>query len=266
MDHGYLENVAQENGLVNVSPYVKLAVGLGAILLSLVSPNWITPLFLTLTLGGAILLLARIDPGLYARLLLAPLSFAVFSVTAVILVTGGGEVFWAWQPVPGVALSVTSRSVLQGMLVFSRMLGGMSALFFIALTTPLTELFMVMRQCRFPTTLLNLAMMVYRSIFILADQVDQVMSAQRMRLGYSSPREAVQSFGMLCGAAFIASWEAGEDLLRAMDARCYAGRFAMLSESQPVEAGPLAAATAYLLVGSGLLLATLPGALSWGGV
>ena len=266
MNHGFLENVAQENGLVGVSPYVKLAVGLGAILLALLSPNWITPLFLAVTLGMAVLLLARIDPHLYAHLLLAPLSFAVFSVTAVILVTGGGAIFWAWQPVPGVLLSVTSGSLSQGALVFSRVLGGMSALFFIALTTPMTELFVVMQRCRVPLPLVNLAMFIYRSIFILADQVEQVMNAQRMRLGYSSPREAVASFGNLCGAAFIASWEAGEDLMRAMDARCYQGRFAMLGESQPLEIRHLATAGAYLLVASALLLATVPGALSWGGV
>jgi cobalt/nickel transport system permease protein len=233
---------------------VKLAVGLGAILLALLSRSPVTPIFLAVSLGGAVLLLARIDPRLYARLLLAPLGFAVFSVTAVILVTGGGEVFWAWQPVSGFALSVTSHSVFQGLLVFSRVIGGMSALFFIALTTPMTELFVVMQRCRVPPALLNLAMIIYRSIFILVDQVDQVMNAQRMRLGYSSPREAVASFGTLCGAAFIASWECGEDLIRAMDARCYDGRFAMLGESPPVKAGPLAAAVVFLLGASALLL------------
>jgi cobalt/nickel transport system permease protein len=266
MDHGFLENVAQENGLVGVSPYVKLAVGLGALLLALLSPNWITPLFLALTLGGAILLLARIEPGLYARLLAAPLGFAVLSVAAVVLVTGGGEVYWAWQPLQGIALSVSSGSLSQGALVFSRVLGGMSALFFIALTTPMTELFVVMQRCRVPTSLVNLAMFIYRSIFILADQVEQVMNAQRMRLGYSSPREAVASFGNLCGAAFIASWEAGEDLMRAMDARCYQGRFAMLGESRPLEIRHLATAGAYLLVASALLLATAHWAAPWGSV
>jgi len=101
MDHGFLENVAQENGLAGVSPYVKLAVGLGAILLVLLSPTWVTPLFIAVSLGMAVLLLARIDPHLYVHLLAAPLLFAVLSVAAVVLVTGGGQVFWAWQPVFG---------------------------------------------------------------------------------------------------------------------------------------------------------------------
>jgi cobalt/nickel transport system permease protein len=257
MDYGFLENVAQENGLAGVSPYVKLAVGFSTLLLVLLSPTWVIPLLIALTLGLAVLLLARIDPHIYAHLLAAPLLFAVLSVAAVVLVTGGGEVYWAWQPVPGFALSLTSESLERGLLVFSRVLGGMSALFFIALTTPMTELFVVMRQCRVPMPLLNLTMFVYRSIFILWDQVVQVHAAQRMRLGYSAPREAVASFGNLCGASFMASWETGEDLIRAMDARCYDGRFAMLEESPPVRARHLAVAAAYLLAVSALLAATV---------
>ncbi|MDD1644817.1 MAG: cobalt ECF transporter T component CbiQ, partial [Methanomicrobiales archaeon] len=73
MDYGFLENVAQENGLIGVSPYVKLAVGLGALLLVLLSPTWVVPLLIALSLGIAVLLLARIDPHLYAHLLAAPL-------------------------------------------------------------------------------------------------------------------------------------------------------------------------------------------------
>ncbi|MDD1634644.1 MAG: cobalt ECF transporter T component CbiQ [Methanomicrobiales archaeon] len=257
MDYGFLENVAQENGLIGVSPYVKLAVGLGALLLVLLSPTWVVPLLIALSLGIAVLLLARIDPHLYAHLLAAPLLFAVLSVAAVVLVTGGGQVFWAWQPVPGFALSLTTDSLARGLLVFSRVLGGMSALFFIALTTPMTDLFVVMQRCRVPMSLLNLTMFVYRSIFILSDQVAQVHAAQRMRLAYSAPREAVTSFGNLCGASFIASWECGEDLIRAMDARCYDGRFAMLEESAPVRARHLAVAAAYLMVVSALLAVTV---------
>jgi cobalt/nickel transport system permease protein len=266
MDHGFLENLAQENGLAGVSPYVKLAVGLGAILLTLLSPTWVIPLTIAVTLAIAVLLLARIDPHLYVHLLAAPLLFAVLSVAAVVLVTGGGVVFWSWEPVPGFALSITTGSISQGLLVFSRVLGGMSALFFIALTTPMTELFIVMQRCRVPLTLVNLTMFVYRSIFILSDQVEQVLAAQRMRLGYSSAREAVASFGNLCGASFIASWECGEDLIRAMDARCYDGRFAMLEESAPVQGRHLAAAGFYLLGISALLLFTAAGSVPGGPV
>jgi cobalt/nickel transport system permease protein len=69
-----------------------------------------------------------------------------------------------------------------------------------------------------------------------------------MRLGYSTWRESIHSFASLCGAAFIASWDAGEDLIRAMDARCYDGKFALLGENRPVERIPCITVVLFLLL------------------
>jgi cobalt/nickel transport system permease protein len=76
----------------------------------------------------------------------------------------------------------------------------------------------------------------------------QTYQAQVMRLGYSSFRESIESFATLCGSVFIASWDAGEDLIRAMDARCYAGKFAVLGETGPVTMYSVGTVGLFLLV------------------
>jgi cobalt/nickel transport system permease protein len=145
-------------------------------------------------------------------------------------------------------LSITRESINQGVLVFCRVIGGMSAMIFIALTTPMTDIFIVFRQSRVPEVVIDLMMIIYRTIFILIDQVIQIYNAQLMRLGYSTWRESIHSFAFLCGAAFIASWDAGEDLIRAMDARCYDGKFALLGENRPVERIPSLTVVVFLLL------------------
>jgi cobalt/nickel transport system permease protein len=172
------------------------------------------------------------------------------SVAGIVLIYGGEPVFWSWHPTLWFSLSITRESINQGFFVFSRVIGGMSAVCFIALTTPMTDLFTVMRQCRIPEVVIDLAMIIYRTIFILMDQVQQIYHAQVMRLGYSGWRESIHSFAMMCGAAFIASWDAGDDLIRAMDARCYNGKFALLGETRPIELRPLLILCAFLLVTS----------------
>jgi cobalt/nickel transport system permease protein len=142
------------------------------------------------------------------------------------------------------------------MLVFCRVIGGMSAMIFIALTTPMTDIFIVLRQCRIPEAVIDLMMIIYRTIFILMDQVIQIYHAQLMRLGYSTWRESIYSFAALCGAAFIASWDSGEDLIRAMDARCYDGKFALMGESRPVEKIPCLTVLAFLLLSSAVVIVT----------
>jgi len=243
-----LEDIAQTNGLREVNPYLKLAAGLGAILLCLLSGGFIAPLFIALLLSVAVLILARVDLRTYATLFIVPLLFAFTGIIVIILLSGGSGVYWSWTPLPNLTFSITRDSINEGFFVFCRVIGGMSALFFIALTTPMTDLFTVMRQVRIPEVVLDLAMIIYRSIFSMMDQLVQTYQAQVMRLGYSSFRESVNSFGTLCGSVFIASWNAGEDFIRAMDARCYNGKFASIGETRPVELAPLVMVVAFLVI------------------
>ena len=249
-----LEDIAQKNGLREVNTNLKLATGLGAIILCLLSTSYIAPLFIALVLTCAILFLARVDAKTYAELFVVPLWFAIMSVAGIILITGGEDVFWNWDILPSFSLSVTRESINQGIFVFCRVLGGMSAMCFIALTTPMTSIFTAFRQYRIPEIIIELMMIIYRTIFILMDQVVQIYTAQVMRLGYSTIKESIHSCASLCGAAFIASWNAGEDLMRAMDARCYSGKFAVLGENRPVEKKPLLALVAFLSISTAIVI------------
>ena len=251
----FLEDIAQTNGLREVNTYLKLLAGLGAIFLCLLSQSYIGPLFIAIVLSVTILSLAKIDARTYGGLFILPFTFAIMSVAVIVLISGGEETFWSWNPLPWLSLAVTQESLNEGFFVFCRVIGGMSALIFIALTTPMTDLFVVMRQCHVPEVVLDLAMMIYRSIFMIMDQLVQIYHAQVMRLGYGSFRESIQSFSTLCGAVFIGSWSAGEDLIRAMDARCYDGKFAVLGETRPLEALPVL--TVALFLGLSMLLVFL---------
>jgi cobalt/nickel transport system permease protein len=251
-----LEDIAQKNGIREINTYLKLIAGLGAILLCLLSTSYLPPLFIALVLTSAILFLARVDAKFYAELFIVPLWFALLSVAGIILITGGQDVLWSWDILPSFSLSITRESINQGIFVFCRVIGGMSAMLFIALTTPMTDIFIVFRQCRIPEIVIDLMMIIYRTIFILLDQVSQIYNAQIMRLGYSTWRESLHSFASLCGAAFIASWEAGEDLVRAMDARCYDGKFALLGETRPVERMPCLAVVIFLFVSTTVVIAS----------
>jgi cobalt/nickel transport system permease protein len=99
-------------------------------------------------------------------------------------------------------------------------------------------------------------MIIYRSIFKVMDQLVQTYHAQLMRLGYGSFRESIQSFGTLCGSVFIASWDAGEDFVRAMDARCYSGKFAVFGETRPAELLPALAVAMFLTISTLVVIAT----------
>lgn len=244
--HDFLEEAAQNNALLMINPYTKLLLGIGSIILALFSPNFIVPLILTITLSLITVFLAKIDLRFYMKLLTIPLSFGILSVLVIVLITGGNGELWSYNLLSTLPLSITIESIQKGSLVFFRVMGGMCALFFISLTTPMTDLFGVMKKTRIPDLFIDLSMIIYRFIFIFMGKAHQVHHAQLMRLGYSKPKEAIHSYSMLFGSIFITSWDAGEHFINAMDCRCYNGKFAKILNYNPIEKKSLGLVIFYL--------------------
>ena len=111
-----LDYYAQANALRDVNSYLKFILGIGAILICVVSPGPVAPLFILFTLSAITLVFAKIPVGVYAELLLIPLTFAVLSVIVILFLSGGGEPILTFS-IANVPLTVTSGSANLGFLV-----------------------------------------------------------------------------------------------------------------------------------------------------
>ncbi|MGA2122629.1 MAG: cobalt ECF transporter T component CbiQ [Methanoregula sp.] len=249
-----LDDIAQNSAFRHIHPGTKILLGLGSLIICLVSPAPVVPLISGVILSLVLLIPARISPLVYGELLLAPAIFTAFSIIVLLFLLGGGDVIWRFNPVPWINLSITTGAVEQSILVLCRVFGCSISLFFIALTTPMTDLFNGMKRIGIPVELIDLMMIMYRYIFIAYDQASEIWRAQIMRLGYSRVGESIRSFSMLCGMLFITSWNAGEDFIHAMDCRCYDGIFPALDIAEPVRMRSLIPVVLYLAGLSGILL------------
>ncbi|MGB9901485.1 cobalt ECF transporter T component CbiQ [Methanothrix sp.] len=250
--HRLLDDYAHENGLRGVSPKLKLAIGAFSIIACIASPTPAVPLAVSACLSAALIALARIPWRLYIGLTAIPLSFALLSASVVALLSPGEAL------VSIGALRLSREGMWLGLLLLSRTIGGTSSLFFIALTTPMTEIFAILRSMGLPESLVELSMLIYRYIFVLLEEAMMVRSAQEMRMGYSSIRSSISSSAMLASVLFIRAWERGERLMVAMDSRCYSGRMPLV-ESHSVRPGHLAVSVIYILSITALLLAVIRG-------
>ncbi|HDQ08625.1 MAG TPA: cobalt ECF transporter T component CbiQ [Methanoculleus sp.] len=230
MNYELFENIAQTSGLREVNSAVKLILGLGCILISVSSNSFIVPCIIAASISLVTITLGGIPLRLYARLLSIPLGFAILGVLVILFIRTSGEVICSCSLVGWLTLTVTEGSANEGLLILSRVFAGMCSLFFISLSTPATEIFSLAKKCHAPEFFIDLSMLIYRFIFILIEQAEMIYHAQVMRLGYMKRKGSVESFGCLAGALFIHSWESGEHILEAMDARCYNGKFALLGE------------------------------------
>jgi len=253
--HDLLDDYAHTNALRDVSPRLKLILGLGSILLCVFSPSPVAPLIAALTMSAITVFLAKIPGRLYCKLLIAPLTFVLFSSLAILFVSSLGEPIISFQAF-GLGLGIGRESANTALLMLSRTLGGTSSLFFIALTTPMIEIFSILKSLRLPDVLLELSMLIYRYIFVLMDQAIMINSAQTMRLGHANLRGSFNSFSMLAGVLFLRAWEQGERLMVAMDSRCYIGRLDVFEKRTPIMMRGMLAMVGYLAAVGGIAFLT----------
>lgn len=253
--HNLLDDYAHGNALRETSARLKLLLGLCSILLCVSSPTPIAPLFVAVTMSLITVILAKIPWRIYSRLLLVPLSFALLSAGVVAFMHGSGPTLFSLE-LFGYSPAIGGEGANLAALLMARTFGGMCSLFFIALTTPMIEIFAVLKSLRIPGSVIELSMMIYRYIFVFLDQAAMIHSAQVMRLGDAGTKNSLNSFAMLCGVLFIRSWEQGERLVVAMDSRCYDGKLDLMEQAGRAGPGAIMAGAAYLTATAAIAVLT----------
>ncbi|MAF32660.1 MAG: cobalt ECF transporter T component CbiQ [Desulfobacterales bacterium] len=122
-------------------------------------------------------------------------------------------------------LTATREGIAQGTLTGSRVLGAVGTLLLLSSVTPAHEIFHTLHWCHMPKVWVEIAMLVYRYIFVLLDEATDMAAAQRVRLGYSSFRNSMSSTSGLIGAVIVRSMEQSFRTHEAMIARGYAGEY-----------------------------------------
>ena len=70
---------------------------------------------------------------------------------------------------------------------------------------------------------MELALLVYRYIFVLLEEIITIKDAQKVRLGYCNWRQSLRSLGILGGSLILRAYDRAERVFEAMVARGYTG-------------------------------------------
>ena len=153
----------------------------------------------------------------------------------------------------GPALHLAGTELPRVALVCTRSLGGLSALLFLALTTPMNDIIALLRRLKTPETLLDIMTLGYRMIFVFSEALHDMHTAQAARLGYASPGRALRSLGVLAANLTLQVWQRSLALHQAALARNNDGPLRFLEPEYPRARASLA--TAALSGGSLVVLA-----------
>jgi cobalt/nickel transport system permease protein len=178
---------------------------------------------LVLVFSVAAMLALSIPTSLLLKRFLPPLGIALVILVVQALLVGDSAIHaldWG-----GYRIAIHREGLDLGAKMAARVMGAVATLLLLSAVTPAHELFRVLRWCRMPKLWVELAMLVYRYIFVLLDEVGDMTTAQQVRLGYCGARNSISSLGDLMGAVVIRSVEQSFRTHDAMVARGYTDEY-----------------------------------------
>lgn len=216
------------------SPALKTAGCILLLFLCVASPSPWVPLALALVLALLTVWGGGIPLHDYLALLGLPASFLLLS---------GLALLWDFTPVmEGVAsipigngwLVVTAAAQARAGLVMARALGAVSCLYFLSLSTTMPEILSVLRRAHVPAVITELAVLIYRYLFVLLSAFRAMKDAAASRLGYSGAARSIRTTGAVYGNLLAASFRRAGACFDAMESRCYHGGIRFLEQEKPV--------------------------------
>ena len=238
------------------SPALKTACCVLLLLLCVASASPWVPLVLALILA----LLTVCGGGIHLHDYLALLS-----LPAAFLLLSGLALLWDYAPAADGAVAipfwngwlvVTAAAQVRARLVMARALGAVSCLYFLSLSTTMPEILSVLRRAHVPSVMTELAVLIYRYLFVLLSVYQSMKDAAASRLGYSGFARSIRTTGSVYGNLLATSFRRSGACFDAMESRCYDGEIRFLEREKPVTlpaallfGGLLAGTVACMMIG-----------------
>ena len=215
-----MDYIAHHNELTEVNPYFKFFLTIILLIVTLALDNLYFDVFIFIVMSVVILAIARISFKSYLKFLSIPMVFLVLTCLFLVFFFGKGEVLYE----TGIfGIVVTSDSLHYGVYTFFRVMGCLPILGFLALTTPIAKVLHCLDTLKVPKVVIEIALLMYNTIFIFLNEIDTMQKAQETRLGYHSYWSSLKSLGALISTIFLRSLDKSETLQHSLDSRGYSG-------------------------------------------
>ncbi len=230
-----IDRIAHTNRWRGRSLLEKTVLALGLMTLALALPPWPTGLAVLMVAAAATILGAGVPARTWGLILLTPLGFVLTGAVTLLIEIGPHGLALAPGGVEAAA-KLTLRST-----------AALAALLTLTLTTPATDLVAGARRLGLPAEIVELALLTYRFLLLLADTAQAMHAAQEARLGHVGALRRIRSLGILAANLLPRALDRARRLEIALAARGWTGgSLDVLSPRRPVSPGGLAAIGATL--------------------
>lgn len=242
-----IDQAAYSSPWYPLHPAVKLGLALATLLVVLALDSRMVSLLVLLAMSALVVFSARVSWRFYLGLMAIPLLFLITGCITV-AVTSNIQPYGVW---PGVYLGgmwwgVSDGSLNQALTLLLRCLACVSAMYLLALTTPVVQLVYVMRLLKLPAVVGDLMGLIYMNIFTILQTAQDIYVAQQSRCGYQGFSGHLSSLSALLSSLFLKNLQRNNACYDALMARGFNGSLQVLEEQYIVKPLHLAAGGAFI--------------------
>jgi len=225
-----IDRAAQLNRWRHRSLTEKTVLTLGMLALTVTLPPYPAAAAVILVMTSAALLGARVPVRVWLACAVAPMGFLlVGAVSLLVQVDATGATL-----APGGGMAAAKLAL--------RSCAGVTCLLFLALTTPTSDLIGGLRRLGLPAEIAEIALLMYRFLFLLGDTAMTMNAAQAARLGHADAGRRMRSLGLLIGNLLPRALDRARRLEIGLAARGWNGGMRVLSNRAAVSVPGLALA------------------------
>ena len=247
MDY-FSEYLKKEHALSRIDARVKILVALALLAMVLSYRGFVFPVA-TAAICLSLCIVIRVP----LRVFMLRFSEPLFIIAVILFLKfffAGKETLFSVR-FAGIDIVGHSDGLREGLMIASRIIGAVSIVALVGFSTPFTEFMAGLSWLRVPKGFIEILMFAYRYIFVLLDDANVIYSAQKNRLGYSTMRRGLSSFGVLAGSLTLKAFDHSHNTAVAMVQRGYDGNMPLLKHKsfKPYEV----AVSILFMTGMGLL-------------
>jgi cobalt/nickel transport system permease protein len=220
----FIDGFAYKNRLRKSDPALKAGTA-GMILILCLSSKSIFVGALAVTWMFALAVwLAGVPAKAFAKILLSEFGFFVLATVGVAISVRVGlppAADFRLLNAGSIWLTSSRQALGNALLILSRVMGCVSAMNFLALTTPIVDVISLSRRLHVPATLIDLMTLMYRFIFVLFETMKTMQKAQDSRMGYVNFQRGLSSAALLATRLFIETFHRSRRLQIALESRGY---------------------------------------------
>ena len=200
----FIDKIAYLSKLRMVNPKWKVIFSIVCLLICVCINSIVVSILVLATMVILLIYVSKTNIKDVIHLFIIPLSFVVLGVLAIIIEFASSNETMIFSLKLGTFfIGATKTSLFKGLSVFLKCISAVSCMYFLSLTTPMIELFSVMRKTHIPVYIIEIMELIYRYIFVLMDCVQKIHTAQASRQGYNNLKNSYFSTCSLITNIFI---------------------------------------------------------------